>query len=115
MPQYIRRSTLAAALAATTLSAHAQNGDIAAGHSFARAACSACHVVDGQQHRRPWRIFIGPAFRNIANTPGITATALRDVLTTSHPKTPNPNLTPEQMADMIAYILSLRSDRDPEG
>jgi cytochrome c2 len=37
---------LVTALAATTLSAYAQDGDIAAGHSFAREACSACHVVD---------------------------------------------------------------------
>jgi mono/diheme cytochrome c family protein len=114
MPQYIRRTTLVATLAATTLSAHAQNGDIAAGLSFARAACSACHVVNAGEQRPPWRIFIGPGFRKIANTPGITATALRVFLTTSHPKTPNPILTPEQMADVIAYILSLRSDRDPE-
>src|SRR6516162_1014406 len=103
MPQYIRRTTLVAALAATTLSAYAQDGDIAAGHSFAREACSACHVVV------PKRIFIGPGFRNIANRPGMTATALRVFLTTSHPKMPNPIVTPEQTADVIAYILSLRS------
>jgi mono/diheme cytochrome c family protein len=112
MPQPIRRATLVAF--AATLSAHAQGGDIAAGHSFAREACSTCHVVDAQQQRPPWRIFIGPAFRNIANTRGTTATALRVFLTTSHPKMPNPIATPEQMADVIAYILSLRSDRDPK-
>ena len=55
-------------------------------------------------------IFIGPGFRNIANTPGITATALRVFLTTSHPNVPNPIVTSEQMADVIAYILSLRSE-----
>ena len=109
MPQYIRRATLVAALAATTLSAYAQDGDIAAGHSFVGAACSACHVVDAEQGP-PRRIFIGPGFRNIANTPGITATALRVFLTTSHPKVPNPIVTSEQMADVIAYILSLRSE-----
>jgi hypothetical protein len=76
MAQYIRRTPLIAALAATTLSAHVLDGEIAAGHSFARAACSACHVVDAEEHP-PRRIFIGPGFRNIANTPGITATALR--------------------------------------
>jgi mono/diheme cytochrome c family protein len=109
MPQYIRRTTLVAALAATTLSAHAQDGDIAAGHSFAREACSACHVVDTEHQRPPRRIFIGPALRNIANTRGMIATVLRVLLTTSHPKMPNPIVTPEQMADVIAYILSLRS------
>ena len=109
MPQYIRRTTLVAALAATTLSAYAQDGDIAAGHSFAREACSACHVVEAEQQRLPKRIFIGPGFRNIANRPGMTATGLRVFLTTSHPKMPNPIVTPEQTADVIAYILSLRS------
>ena len=110
MPQYIRRMILVAALAATTLNASAQDGDIAAGRSFARATCSACHVVEAEQQRIPKRIFIGPSFRNIANRPGMTATALRVFLTTSHPKMPNPVIMPEQMADVIAYILSLRSE-----
>jgi cytochrome c len=110
MPQYTGRTTLVAALAAITLSAHAQDGDIATGHSFARATCSACHVVDAEHERPPRRIYIAPGFRNIANRPGMTATALRVFLTTSHPKMPNPIVTPEQMADVIAYILSLRSE-----
>ena len=110
MPQPIRRATLVSALAATALNANAQDGNVAAGHSFAREACSACHVVDAQQQRPPRRIFIGPAFRYIANTRGTTATALRVFLTTSHPKMPNPIVTPEQMADVVAYILSLRSE-----
>ena len=99
MPQYTGRTTLVAALAATTLSAHAQDGDIAAGHSFARAACSACHVVDAQQHRPAWRIVIGPAFSNIANARGKTATALRVFLTTSDPKMPDSILTYPQPAN----------------
>jgi hypothetical protein len=56
-------------------------------------------------------IVIGPAFRNIANTPGMTATAIRVFLTTSHPKMPNLILTPEEIADVSAYILSLRDHR----
>jgi mono/diheme cytochrome c family protein len=113
MPQWIRRTTLIAALAATILSAYARDSDIAAGHSFARATCSACHVVDAEQQRPPKGIFIGPAFGNIANRPGMTATALRVFLTTSHPKVPNPIIMSEQMAHVIAYILSLRSAPAP--
>ena len=111
MPQYIPRTTLIAALAATTLSARAQDGEIAAGHSFARAACSACHAVDAED-RPPRRIFIGPAFRNIANTPGITATSARVPYDVT-PEVPNPIVTTEQIADVIAYILSLRSASAP--
>ena len=53
----------------------------------------------------------GPSFQDIANTKGMTATALRVFLTTSHPKMPNLILTPEERSDVIAYILSLRDDR----
>ncbi|MBV8526033.1 MAG: hypothetical protein JOY71_28640 [Acetobacteraceae bacterium] len=102
------RMTLAAVLAVAALRAHAQDGDVAAGHAFAREACNACHMVEAKQ-RIPRRIVIAPAFRDIANTPGITATALRVFLTTTHPKMPNLILTPEESADVIAYILSLRA------
>jgi mono/diheme cytochrome c family protein len=99
---------LAAVLAVAALRAHAQDGDVAAGHAFAREACNACHMVEAEQ-RAPRLIAIGPAFRDIANTRGITATSLRVFLTTSHPKMPNLILTPEERADVIAYILSLRA------
>ena len=66
----------AAAMAATAFSAKAQDGDVVAGHAFARETCRACHMVDPEA-RAPRRINIGPAFRDIANTPGMTATAIR--------------------------------------
>jgi mono/diheme cytochrome c family protein len=104
----IRRLAPAALLALTAATAHAQDGDIAAGHAFARGACNACHMVEVKS-QKPRRIVIGPAFRDIANTRGMTATALRVFLTTSHPKMPNLILTSEEIADVTAYILSLRS------
>ena len=107
MPQITRRLAPAAILALSTVSAHAQDGDAAAGHAFALEACNACHVVEAEQ-QEPRRIVIGPAFRDIANTRGMTTTALRVFLTTWHPKMPNLILTPEEIADVSAYILSLR-------
>jgi mono/diheme cytochrome c family protein len=81
---------------------------VAAGHAFAREVCNACHVVEAKK-KKPRLIVIGPAFRDIANTRGMTATALRVFLTTSHPKMPNLILTPEEIADVTSYILSLRN------
>jgi cytochrome c551/c552 len=107
MPVITRRLPPAAILALTAVSAHGQDGAAAAGHAFARDACRACHMVEAKQ-QKPRRIVIGPAFRDIANTRGMTATALRVFLTTSHPKTPNLILTPDEIADVSAYILSLR-------
>ena len=96
---------LAAALVAAAVNAKAQ--DIAAGHAFAREACNACHVIEPEEQASR-KLVIGPAFRDIANTSGMTATALQAFLQTSHPKMPNLILTPEEKADVIAYILSLR-------
>ena len=48
----------------------------------------------------------------ISRTPrGVTATTLKVFLTSSHPKMPNLILTPEEIADVTAYILSLRDHR----
>ena len=58
---------LVTGLSTAALSAHAQDGDIAAGHAFGREACNACHVVEAEQ-RAPRLIVIGPAFR-ISPTP----------------------------------------------
>ena len=107
MPRLGRAATLASALAATAFSAAAQEGDIARGHAFAREACELWHVVEPEEEA-PRTLDIAPAFRAIANTPGMTATALRVFLTSSHPKMPNLILQPGQTADVIAYILSLR-------
>ena len=107
MRQARRTATLAAVLTATAFNANAQDGDVAAGRAFAREACNSCHVVE-PTNVSPRIVAIGPNFRDIANIKGMTATALRVFLTTSHPKMPNLILTPEQMADVIAYILSLR-------
>jgi cytochrome c551/c552 len=105
--QTLRTAMLASALAATALDATAQDGDVAAGHAFAREACKSCHVVE-PTNASPRIVVVGPSFQDIANTKGMTATALRVFLTTSHPKMPNLILTPEETSDVIAYILSLR-------
>ena len=101
---------LTAALTATTFTANAQDGDVAAGRTFAREACNSCHVVE-PTNPSPRIVVIGPDFQDIANTKGMTATALRVFLTTSHPKMPNLILAPQQIADVSAYILSLRERR----
>jgi cytochrome c2 len=103
-----RAAMLAAALAATSFNVNAQDGNVAAGHVFAREACKACHLVDPEE-RSSRIIVIGPAFRDIADIPGMTATALKVFLTSSPPKMPNLILTPEEIADVTAYILSLRN------
>jgi hypothetical protein len=67
---------LATSLAAMAFSAEAQDGDIAAGHAFAREAFRACHMVEAEESS-PRRFEIEPAFGDIANTPEMTKTLSR--------------------------------------
>ena len=111
----IRIVMLASILVASTLAANAQeaSGDSEAGRVYAREVCSPCHAVTAEQATQRM-IAIAPDFPAIANTPGLTATALRAFFQTPHPKMPNLILTPEQSADVIAFLLSLRDRRQPE-
>ena len=65
---------MATALYATASAAKGQDGDVSAGHAFAREACKACHMIAAEENS-PRMIVIGPAFHDIANTRGMTATA----------------------------------------
>jgi len=100
---------LAGTLAAITYAANAQEvgGNSEVGRVYAREACSPCHAVTAEQRSRR-TIAIAPDFQTIANTSGMTATALRAFLQTPHPKMPNLILSPEQSADVISFVLSLR-------
>jgi mono/diheme cytochrome c family protein len=81
-----------------------QAGNPDAGSAFARRACAECHVVrndPGPEH--------GPAsFVTIANSPGMTETALYAFLQTSHRNMPNIRLEPDEIRNVVAYILSLK-------
>jgi cytochrome c len=110
MKRVKRMAALAAALVVTSAGVRAQESDVAAGHAFARNACQPLSCCRGRAAHAK-EVVIGPAFRDVANTSGMTATAIRVFLRTSHPKMPNLILTPEETEDVIAYILSLHVPR----
>ena len=95
-------------LAATPHAANAQeaSGNPEAGRAYAREVCSPCHAVTEEQAAQR-TIAIAPDFHTIANTSGMTTTALRAFLMTPHPKMPNLILTAEQSDDVIAFLLQL--------
>jgi mono/diheme cytochrome c family protein len=76
------------------------------GLEAAERLCAQCHAVRPAQERSPSP---GAArFRDIAAVPGMTSIALTAALATSHRTMPNIMLEPEERADIIAYILSLK-------
>ena len=86
-------------------SAEAQTGDPEAGAAYAKQVCAKCHATD-RTGLSPEPT--APPFKDVANTPGMTGTALRVWLSTSHPTMPNIIVEPADMDNVIAYILSLK-------
>ncbi|MFO1163149.1 MAG: cytochrome c [Reyranellaceae bacterium] len=104
-PSTCLSTLLLSLLAAAPLQAQ-EGGDPQHGLGLARQVCSECHAIQAQQLLSPNSR--APRFPDLANTPGMTTTALMVALTTPHAGMPMFRLTPEQRADVIAYILSLR-------
>jgi mono/diheme cytochrome c family protein len=95
-----------AAVCAAAAGAHAvELGSIAEGQDLARAACARCHAVERDDAFSP--AFPAPPFRDVAETPGMTATALSVALRTPHRDMPDFILKPDEIDNLTAYILSL--------
>ena len=86
---------LAGVLVGSACAANAQDtpGNPEVGRVYAHEVCSPCHAVTAEQASQR-TIVIAPEFQTIANTPGMTAAALRAFLQTPHPKMPKLILTP---------------------
>jgi mono/diheme cytochrome c family protein len=82
-------------------------GDAAQGLAYAQKTCAGCHNVLGTGAAvSPNKD--APPFKHIANTPGMSITALTVWSRTSHPTMPNFVIPPNDMDNLIAYIMSLR-------
>lgn len=75
-----------------------------AGHVYAETYCSKCHSIGAG----PSPLEQAPRFKDVAEQPGVTAMSLQAFLQSSHPTMPNIILEPEDMQNVIAYILSLK-------
>jgi len=84
-------------------------GDARKGLVYAERVCAACHNVSRSEATSPNRQ--APPFKQIADTPGMSVTALTVWSRTSHPTMPNFVIDPADMDDLIAYIVSLREKK----
>jgi cytochrome c len=80
-------------------------GEPQAGAAYAKQYCAKCHAI-ADEDASPEHT--APRFKDVANTSGMTATALTVWLQTSHPTMPNIILEPNDMSNVVAYILSLK-------
>jgi len=94
----------------TTMAAQAAEvGSAQRGLTLARAQCAECHLLGPEKGQSA--NLSAPPFRQIANTPGMTAAALKVALTTPHASMPNLIIKGEVADSIIAYILSLKDSR----
>ena len=97
---------VAIGLCLAPLAAAAQEGDPAAGRRYALTTCQSCHAVDKADTRSTDAR--APAFAAIAAVRGMTGVALNVALQSSHRTMPNLVIGQEDLANVVAYILSLR-------
>lgn len=76
------------------------------GLAVAEARCAVCHAVTREEEYSP--NMLAPTFPEVANTPGMTATAISAWLRGAHDTMPALMLSSDEMAAITAYILSLK-------
>jgi mono/diheme cytochrome c family protein len=81
------------------------DGDPAAGRELASHLCAACHIVGTERVGSD----VAPPFAALAKDPDMTLTELHAWIGPAHPMLPDLALTPEQIADINAYLDTLRS------
>ena len=80
-------------------------GDPQAGFEYAQATCAPCHAIGEEKSPNPK----APTFKDAANTPGMTPTALMVWLQSAdHPTMPNIMIRGQELRNVAAYILSLK-------
>ena len=79
------------------------------GHALARKLCMGCHIVDDSDDAVAQ---VGPpSFASIANKSGQTADRIKGAMIQPHPPMPAMQLSNQEMLDIIAYLESLRTNK----
>ncbi|HEX5079584.1 MAG TPA: hypothetical protein VFV80_10575 [Geminicoccaceae bacterium] len=102
-------STFGLAALAVAPAAAQEPGHAEAGHELASKLCASCHIV-GNERRGSDQ---APPFVAIARDPGISLAELHGWGGAGHPMLPDLALTPGQVADINAYLDSLRGVAPP--
>lgn len=82
--------------------------DQSRGRVLAEQRCSQCHGVK-RGGKSP--NVAAPSFTDVADEPSLTEYTLRVFLRTPHPTMPNLIIKPDEMDDIVSYIVSLKRKR----
>jgi mono/diheme cytochrome c family protein len=79
-------------------------GNAEAGRELARTLCASCHIVGSERRGSD----LAPPFPVIAKDPDMALIELHAWVSPRHPMLPHLALTPKEVADINAYLDSLR-------
>ena len=94
-------------LVATAASAQTAPADPAVGLTAAKRWCADCHVIAGDQ--RGAGPDAAPTWTSLMRDPAVTPGGLRQFLLAPHRGMPNLQLSRQDIDDIVAYMLTLRS------
>jgi mono/diheme cytochrome c family protein len=101
----VTRFVLAAGLPLLLAPALGSAADLVAGKALAEKWCAECH---GVRPNRPGPNLLAPSFSELAAEPSITEYSLRALLRSPHETMPQITFKPDEMDDIVGYILSLK-------
>jgi mono/diheme cytochrome c family protein len=84
-------------------------GDPKAGQEFAQTHCASCHSIEPDGNKSP--VNEATPFQAVADTGGITRTALIVFFRSPHVTMPNLIVRGDDVDNVIAYILSLKKKK----
>jgi mono/diheme cytochrome c family protein len=94
------------ALDEADLAARMEIESIERGRAYAMARCASCHAI--REGEAPSPNLAAPPFQVIADTPGMTRTALNAWLHNPHPSMPILIVEQDRIDDLSAFLGSMR-------
>ncbi|MBL28075.1 MAG: cytochrome C552 [Rhodospirillaceae bacterium] len=88
----------------------AQAADMDAGAALAEKWCSSCHVVSPDQEMAAQDGV--PTFMALADDPTKSTDELAAFMQAPHPPMPDMSLTRREVGDLVAYIESLKTEKE---
>lgn len=107
IPRLLHVIAVAASLLAAGPVAAQEGGNPFIGHELAARWCASCHMID--KTAQPRATDAVPSFAAIAAMPSTTTASLAVFLATPHGQMPDYALSRADIANISAYILSLRT------
>ncbi|CAN1721235.1 Subtilisin-like protease SBT4.7 [Hyphomicrobium sp. 1Nfss2.1] len=79
------------------------------GHAYAQKFCTECHAIEKDESMLFSEV---PSFQEVADSEGMSPRALSVWLRTSHPNMPDFIIPPDDIDNLVAYIMSLRTPKE---